>query len=479
MKLRITLLSAGVALTGLGLAQAGSSGSSPSSEPTGSAYTSSNMSATISLTGYLSTTSSALSASTSASGTLNLVNGSISNGLALTPPMGFSTWNEFGIDINETMMKSTMDFFVSSGLRDAGYIYINLDDGWQQYPGNRSDHPGPIAPNTDKFPSGIKALADYAHERGLKMGIYSGPGDTTCAGFIGSLGHEKEDADTFASWGIDHLKYDACCWIDQFAPEIEVQTAMLIMSEALIETYRPIVFHMCYCGWANIAEWAAGEGANQWRIGQDISDDFNYPGQREKYYNDVLGMIDIGNNLTQYSGPGHWNDYDMLIIGLNGESENLVGIGCSNIEYRTHVSMWAMVASPMLIGSDARTLSSYDLETLLNPEMIAISQDPLGVPATTCGVGNQATGDLQVYGRPLNDGSWAVALLNRGSFSAEMNFYPPRDITVGWYIYRVRDVWAHEDHGPFASAYTTEVRPHEAKILRVYQGYANATMWFP
>ncbi|KAE8449702.1 hypothetical protein EG329_007477 [Mollisiaceae sp. DMI_Dod_QoI] len=396
----------------------------------------------------------------------------ISNGLALTPPMGFSSWNQFGDEIDEELFRDTIDTMASNGLRDAGFIYVNLDDGWQHYKGNRSDHP--LEPDPAKFPSGMKALADYAHSKGFKLGIYSGPGDTTCAGYTGSLGHEAEDAAMFASWGIDHLKYDSCCSEGIDAPQAEVQGIVLKMSEALLATSRPIVYHACHCGWANIWEWAAAEGANQWRIGQDISDDFNYPGNREKYYFDVLDMLDVGNNITQYSGPGHWNDYDMLIVGLDGNSSQLVGTGASNLEYRTHFSMWCMVASPLLIGSDVRTLSDYDLQTLTNSEVIEVSQDPLGQAAQVVGT-QDVDGNLQVYGRQLADGSYAVALLNRGPVTAEMSISPRRDLTVPWDRYRLRDLWKHKEHGCYDIPYTVEVMPHEAKILRLWQTYPNAT----
>lgn len=171
----------------------------------------------------------------------------LSNGLALTPPMGFSTWNGFGPNINETLLRATIDTIASNGLKEAGFVFVNLDDGWQRYPGNRLDHP--LEADPVKFPSGIKALADYAHSKGLKMGIYSGPGQTTCAGYTGSQGHEAEDAKMFASWGIDHLKYDSCCAYSN-APKLVVQQVVLTMSQALLASGRPIVYHACHCGWA-------------------------------------------------------------------------------------------------------------------------------------------------------------------------------------------------------------------------------------
>lgn len=390
---------------------------------------------------------------------------SISNGLALTPPMGWSSWNQFGDQINEQLLHNTIDTMASNGLQDAGFVFVNLDDGWQHYKGNRSDHP--LEADPVKFPSGIKALADYAHERGFKLGIYSGPGESTCAGYTGSLGHEKEDAAMFASWGIDHLKYDSCCSEGIDAPKAEVQQIVLKMSQALISTNRSIVYHACHCGWADIWEWAAGEGANQWRIGQDISDDFNYPGNREKYYFDVLDMLDRGNNVSKYTGPGHWNDYDMLIVGLDGESSQLVGTGASNVEYRTHFSIWSLVSSPLLIGSDIRTLNNDSLETLTNKEIIAVNQDPDGAPHRL--VQGTVTSEQQIYAKDMHDGSVVVALLNRGSATAEMTLDMRRDLTYDWDLVRIRDLWKHKDHGPYDIPYTTEVMPHEAKMFRIWQ----------
>ncbi|KAH6716597.1 glycoside hydrolase superfamily [Leptodontidium sp. MPI-SDFR-AT-0119] len=387
--------------------------------------------------------------------------------------MGWSSWNQFGDQIDEDLIKKTMDTMASNGLRDAGYVFVNLDDGWQHYKGNRSDNPLEVDPV--KFPSGMKSLADYAHANGFKLGIYSGPGQMTCAGYTGSEGHEDEDAAMFASWGIDHLKYDSCCSSGESAPRSEMEEIALRMSKPLLAQSHPIVYHFCHCGWADVWEWAASEGANQWRIGQDISDDFNYPGNREKYYFDVLDMLDRGNNLVQYSGPGHWNDYDMLIVGLNGNSSQLVGTGASNIEYRTHFSMWAMVASPLLIGSDVRTLDVYSLQTLSNKEVIEINQDPLGISAETVGIGEDE--DLQVYAKEMSDGSYAVALLNRGSFTAEMSVSPRRDLAMEWDTFRVRDLWKHKE-GMYDVPYTVEVMPHEAKVLRLWEVPANASMCF-
>lgn len=386
----------------------------------------------------------------------------LQNGLALTPPMGWSSWNNFGVEINEQLLIETIDAMVSNGMRDAGYNYVNLDDGWQQEKGDRSNKPLEYDPK--KFPRGIKYVADYAHSKGMKLGIYSGPGAKTCAGFAGSQGHESEDAAMFAAWGIDHLKYDSCCSHEKESAEV-VRDAFLKMSKALIREKKDIVLHACHCGWTNIWEWAADIGANHWRIGQDISDDFDYPGNREDYYHDVLDMIDRGVELSDYTKQGQWNDFDMLIVGLNGVSKELVGAGASNIEYRTHFSMWAILSSPLLTGSDVRELDAYTLETLTNKEVIALNQDSLGLQAKKI----KDDGDLEIYAKPLSDGSWAVALLNRGSTTATMDLNWNKDLNLDWPSVTVRDLWKQKNINTDKNLFTTEVIGHEAKIFKLTQ----------
>ena len=380
--------------------------------------------------------------------------------MAKTPPMGWSSWNQFGEEINEQLVIDTIDAMVSNGLRDAGYVYVNLDDGWQRYKGPRNQFP--LEADPQKFPRGIRYLAGYAHAKGMKLGLYSGPGHLTCAGYTGSAGHEAQDAALFASWGIDHLKYDSCC-SHKDAPKAQLQSVLRSMSAAIHSQGRPIVYHACHCGWADIWEWAADVGAQHWRIGQDISDDFNYPGNREKYYFDVLDMLDRGIRLGRFAGPGHWNDYDMLIVGLDGKSRQLVGAGASNVEYRTHFSLWALMPSPLLIGADVRQLDAYTLQTLTNRELVALNQDPLGASAELV----RDDGDLQVYSKALADGSKAVLLLNRGGVTADMTVSPRRDLGLAWSQYRVRDLWRHADLGQFSIPFTAEVTSHEAKVLRL------------
>ncbi len=379
--------------------------------------------------------------------------------LALTPPMGWNSWNTFGENINEQLILDTIDALVSSGMRDAGFLYVGLDDGWQRYKGSRTQHPLEYDPV--KFPHGIAYLADYAHARGLKLGIYSGPGHETCAGYTGSLSHEQEDAALFASWGVDFLKYDSCCEPGENAPDIKERH--LAMSSALRATGRPVVLHICHCGWDDVWTWARSMGGQQWRIGQDISDDFDYPGNREDYFFDVLDMIDRGVGLEQYAGPGGWNDYDMLIVGVNGAG-NIPGDGATAREYRTHFSMWSILDSPLLAGTDVRTMDEYTRQTLTNTEVIALNQDPLGIQAARV----RDEGDFQVFAKPLADGSWGIALLNRSTSDHTMTVEWQADLKVAWNTAQVRDLWQHADLGVFAQQYSVTVLAHEAVMLRVY-----------
>jgi alpha-galactosidase len=378
--------------------------------------------------------------------------------LARTLPMGWNSWNVYGDAIDEGKILATADAMVESGMRDAGWEYVMLDDGWQKVRGSRFLHD--LDSDPEKFPRGIRFLAGYVHERGMKLGIYSGPGVETCAGYTGSAGHEQDDAELFASWGIDHLKYDSCCWPGKGVDGLfEMHKNM---SDALKATGRDIVFHVCHCGWDDVWEWARNAGGHHWRIGQDITDDFDVPGHREGYYFDVLDMIDRGVGLEQYSGPGGWNDYDMLVVNLEGKGA-LVGDGASPEEYRTHLSMWAILSSPLIIGSDLTAMDAYTIETLTNAEVIALNQDSLGIQAARV----RKNGDLEVFAKPLENGDWAVALLNRGLQQAEIGIAWQLDLEVDWSAASVRDLWAHRDLGAWPDRFATTVASHVAMMLRV------------
>lgn len=314
---------------------------------------------------------------------------------AATPQMGWNSWNKFGVNINEDLIKATADKMVELGLVDAGYIYLNLDDGWH---GER-DEQGFIQVDPEKFPSGMKALADYVHSKGMKLGIYSDAGWKTCAGCAGSYGHEFQDAFTYAQWGVDYLKYDWC-----YTENINPKGAYKLMSEALKATGRQIWFSMCEWGTAKPWEWAA-DIAQSWRTTGDIWPYFDtIPAEFENQWHGepVMKLVDLNEPLRAYAGPGHWNDPDMLEVG-NGS--------LTLAENRAHFTLWCMMAAPLLMGNDLTTMPEEILQILCNKDVIAIDQDPLGVQ----GLRLKSEGGIEYWFKPLEGGDWAVCFLNRGA----------------------------------------------------------------
>ncbi|MGH9417309.1 MAG: glycoside hydrolase family 27 protein [Terriglobales bacterium] len=357
------------------------------------------------------------------------------NGMARTPPMGWNSWNKFHGSVNDADIRATADQLVSTGMRDAGYIYVNIDDTWE----GQRDAQGNIQPNA-KFPD-MKALADYVHARGLKLGIYSSPGPKTCAGYEGSYLHEAQDARTYAAWGIDYLKYDWCSASLVYGPD-EMKPAYEQMALALRATGRPMVFSLCQYGWLDVGQWGAEVGGNLWRTTGDISD--NYASMARNGFSQ--------NGRQAQAGPGHWNDPDMLEIG-NG--------GMSDTEYRTHMSLWSLLAAPLLAGNDLRSVSPDIMAILTNKEVIAIDQDRLGHEADRV----SKKGDLEVWARPLADGSHAVGLFNRGPETAKVT---ARWSDVGIHgSHKVRDLWAHTDRGAESDEYSAEVPSHGVALVKV------------
>jgi alpha-galactosidase len=357
------------------------------------------------------------------------------NGLALTPPMGWNSWNKFASRVDDKSVREMADAIVTSGMRDAGYVYVNIDDTWEA----GRDANGNIQTN-EKFPD-MKALADYVHGKGLKLGIYSGPGRLTCAGYTASYGHEDQDAKTWAQWGIDYLKYDWCSATGVYTKDEHVP-AYGKMGMALRASGRPIVYSLCQYGWLDVGEWGASVGGNLWRTTGDIRDTWQ-------------SMSNIGFDQQigreKFAGPGHWNDPDMLEIG-NG--------GMTDIEYRTHMSLWSILAAPLLAGHDVRTMSDSIKEILLNREVLAIDQDKKGVQGTRV----RQDGELEVWKKPLADGV-AVGLFNRSADTAK--------IAVKWSEVgmtkakpKVRDLWAHKDLTA-ADGYNVEVPSHGVVLLKV------------
>ncbi len=316
--------------------------------------------------------------------------------VALTPPMGWNSWNYFAEKVDDKGIRAAADQIVSSGMKDAGYIYVNIDDTWE---GER-DANGVLHTNS-KFPD-MKALADYVHSKGLKIGIYSGPGTKTCGGYAASLGHEEQDAKMYADWGIDYLKYDLCSFIpdvmEKQAPHDQAAQMKLMvaaydkMDKALKATGRPIVYSFCQYGWDAVWEWAPALGGNLWRTTGDITPDWDR----------IYAILSQQEGLEKYAGPGHWNDPDMLEVG-NGQ--------LSPAENRSHFSMWAMLAAPLLAGNDLTKMTPEIKAILTNREVIAIDQDRLGKQAARI----YSDGEVEVWSRPLSSGALAVAILNVGS----------------------------------------------------------------
>ncbi|XP_062198842.1 alpha-galactosidase-like [Phragmites australis] len=313
----------------------------------------------------------------------------LENGLGRTPQMGWNSWNHFGCKINEEMIRQIADAMVGTGLAKLGYDYINIDDCWAA---NDRDSQGHLVPNPTTFPSGITALADYVHGKGLKLGIYGDAGSRTCSKLMpGSLGYEEQDAKTFAAWGVDYLKYDNCN-NQGISPQPRYNT----MSKALLNSGRSIFFSLCEWGVDDPAKWASGVG-NSWRTTGDIQDNWA----------SMTGIADNNNKWASYARPGGWNDPDMLEVG-NG--------GMTTEEYRSHFSIWALMKAPLLIGCDIRSMSKETKDILSNQNVIAVNQDELGVQGHKV----QQDGDQEVWAGPLSGGRVAVVLWNRGSSEASI-----------------------------------------------------------
>jgi len=364
----------------------------------------------------------------------------LDNGLAQTPPMGFNDWNSFGCNVDEQLIKQTADFFVSSGLKDAGYEYVNIDDCWLEKTRSADGH---LVPDPVKFPDGIKGTADYVHARGLKLGIYEDAGTMTCARYPGSYGHETTDAQDFADWGVDYLKYDNCNLVPGTGDnQQEYIDRYKRMRDALAATGRPIVFSLCE--WGNFQPWTWGaDVGNLWRTTGDISD----------RWSSLKSIINQNLNLYPYAKPGAWNDPDMLEVG-NG--------GMTDTEYRTHFGMWAMLSAPLLIGTDLRKATPATMNILENKEVIAIDQDTLGKQAKPI---KNADG-LVVMSKPLANGDTAVALYNSTDSAATISTSAKDLGLAGGSAYTLRDVWKHSTTET-AGAVSATVPAHGTTLYRV------------
>jgi len=375
-------------------------------------------------------------------------NSKIAPTLAQTPPMGWNSWNHFAGKVTQQDVMDAADALVKTGMRDAGYVYVNIDDTWE---GER-DAQGVLHSNS-KFPD-MKALGDYIHARGMKFGIYSSPGLTTCAHFAASLGHEQQDADLYASWGVDYLKYDLCSFRKNMNdaqtahpddPEIGnrmMREAYVKMRAALDHTGRPIVFSLCQYGFDNVWTWGPSVGGNLWRTTDDINDTYGRMA--------LIGFSQAG--LAKYAAPGHWNDPDMLEVG-NGKM--------STDEYRTHMSLWVLLAAPLIAGNDLSKMSDDAKALLMNRAVIAIDQDPLGKQGDRV----YEEGPHDVWSKPLAGGAIAVGLFNRGEMVSpvsvtlkELGVKKAREIV---------NVWTGEKVEAKDGSLTAVVPKHGVVLLRV------------
>jgi alpha-galactosidase len=374
--------------------------------------------------------------------------------LALTPPMGWNSWNKFGCNVSEALIRETADAMVASGMQSAGYQYVNIDDCWH----GARDSLGFIHPDPQRFPSGMRGLADYVHAKGLKLGIYSDAGSETCGGRPGSRGYEAQDALTYARWGVDYVKYDWC-----HTDSLKAVGAYLTMRDALYRAGRPVVFSICEWGESKPWTWGAPIG-HLWRTTGDIHSCFDCIKNNGTWSSwGVMEILDKQSGLRAYAGPGHWNDPDMLEVG-NGMSVS---------EDRAHFSMWSMLAAPMIAGNDLRHMSAETARILTNRDVVAVDQDSLG----TQGFRYSAADSVEVWFKPLVRGAWAMAILNRGTVARAVAFDWARESVAdslsgraaafGTITYRQRDLWTGAEVGTTARPFTARVPAHDVLMMRL------------
>jgi alpha-galactosidase len=383
------------------------------------------------------------------------VNAQKFEGLALTPPMGWNSWNTFQTNISDTLVRGIADKIVASGMKDAGYTYLVLDDGWMA---KERDSNGNLVPDPKKFPAGIKILIDYVHSKGLKFGLYNCAGTKTCAGYPGTRGYEYQDARFYASLGIDYLKFDWC-----HTEGINAKEAYTTMSNALRVAGRPIVFSLCEWGSNKPWEWAGNVG-ELWRTTGDITamfDSFLDHGTWKQL--GVMPIADLQNELRKYAGPGHWNDPDMLEVG-NGMTVN---------EDRAHFSLWSILAAPLIAGNDLRKMSKETNAILTNKEVIAINQDKAGME----GYKYKAKDSLEIWIRPLSGDEWAFCFLNRSNKPMQVNFAWKDELVTDTifnksmnakdHTYKIRNVWKESDSGDTQKPLSALLPSHDVIMLRL------------
>ena len=376
----------------------------------------------------------------------------VGNQIALTPPMGWNSWNCWGLSVSQEKVMSSAQAIIDKGLADYGYQYINIDDAWESDERNAD---GTIGTN-EKFPD-MKGLGDWLHGNGLKFGIYSSPGDRTCGGYLGSIDHEQQDAETYNKWGIDYLKYDWCGYGREYDKETYHSTASYLRPYLLMQKYlrdqpRDIFYSLCQYGMGNVWEWGEFVDANSWRTTGDITDTWR-------------SMYDIGFvrqvKVQPYSKPGRWNDPDMLIVGKVGWSNNLRDSRLTPDEQYTHISLWTLLAANMLIGCDVSQIDDFTLNLLCNNEVNAINQDVLGIQAKQ----EIVDGDIQIWARPLADGSRAIGIFNVGTENMKVDFSRYFQTLGISSLKSVRDLWRQQDLSTDDTTYF--IPSHGVKYIRV------------
>lgn len=375
--------------------------------------------------------------------------------LALTPPMGWNSWNTFATDINEDLIKETADAMVESGLVEAGYVYLVLDDGWMSM---KRDEDGKLYGDPEKFPSGMKALGDYIHSKGLKFGIYSCGGAETCAGYPASRGNEYIDARTFAEWGVDYLKFDWCN-----SKNLNAKGSYTTMRDALYAAGRPIVFSICE--WGSNKPWLWGKDVGHlWRVTGDIVNCWDCELGHGSWSSwGVWKIINLRSGIRKYSGPGHWNDFDMMEVGND----------FSDAENRSHFAMWSILASPLILGNDVRSMDDETLKTLTNKEVIAVNQDELGIQ----GFRFINDDNIEIWLKPLANDEWAVSFINMNKepFNLEFDWLKheikdgltDRSIEPDNYTYEIRDLFKQESIGDTDKPLKVTLGVHDVLLVKL------------
>jgi alpha-galactosidase len=376
--------------------------------------------------------------------------------LAPTPPMGWNSWNTFQTNISEQLVKGIADVMVSSGMKDAGYLYLVLDDGWMAM--ERDPKTGDLVPDPKKFPNGLKAVIDYVHSKGLKFGLYNCAGTKTCAGYPGTRGYEYQDARFYASLGTDYLKFDWCN-----SEGLNAKEAYTTMSNALKTAGHPIVFSLCE--WGNNQPWHWAEPVGQlWRTTGDITAQFDGIKEYGNWHaNGVMTIVEMQDSLRKYAGPNHWNDPDMLEVGN----------GLTPAQNRSHFSLWAMLASPLIAGNDLRSMTEDTKAVLTNKDVIAVNQDPSGVQ----GFRYSNKDSVQTWFKPLANGEWAVSFVNRSSVPKTVDFNWQEENVVDNIFnktldtktttYKLRDLWARKDVGTTKKPLKSTIQPYDVLMLRL------------